>query len=193
MEVIIHRINELKKLKEIKEIYGVEIDIRSYKSKLILNHEPHLKGDTLENFLENYKHGTLVLNIKESGIENEVLLLVKKYNINSYFLLDVEFPFIYLAFTKKIKSLALRFSEYESVENIKIFENSFNWVWIDTINRNPISKNNYKFLKKFKTCLVSPDRWGRPKDIISMKKNLEKNNFKIDAVMTELKYANLWD
>ena len=36
MEIIIHRVNKIKKLKKIPTTYGVEIDIRSLKSKLIL-------------------------------------------------------------------------------------------------------------------------------------------------------------
>ena len=100
MEIIIHQINKIKHLKKIKKIYGVEIDIRTHRSKLILSHDPFYNGDTLENYLENYFHGTLVLNIKESGIENDVLKLIKNFNIKSYFLLDVEFPYIYYAYTK---------------------------------------------------------------------------------------------
>ena len=48
------------------------------------------------DYIENYKHGTLVLNIKESGIEDEVLKIVKSKSIKSYFLLDVEMPYLYL-------------------------------------------------------------------------------------------------
>ena len=143
--------------------------------------------------MENYFHGTLVLNIKESGIENDVLKLIKNFNIKSYFLLDVEFPYIYYAYTKKIKNIALRFSEFESIENIKIFKKNFNWIWIDTITKNPISMKNYKILKQYKTCLVSPDRWGRSEHIITLKNYLKKNNFKISSVMTDLKYASLWE
>ena len=95
MEIIVHRINKLEKLKNISPNYGVEIDIRSYGSELILNHEPYKKGDKLEDFLKKYKHGTLVLNIKESGIENTVLSLIQKHNnIKKFFLLDVEFPYV---------------------------------------------------------------------------------------------------
>ena len=79
MEIIVHRINKLEELKNINPIYGVEIDIRSYGNELILNHVPFKKGDKLKNFLKEYKHGTLVLNIKESGIENSVLALIQKY------------------------------------------------------------------------------------------------------------------
>ena len=87
MEIIIHRVNLLKKLKKLPTLFGAEIDIRSKGSKLILNHEANNKGDKFEDYLSEYKHGTLILNIKEAGIENEVIKKVKQAKINSYFLL----------------------------------------------------------------------------------------------------------
>ena len=96
MEFIIHRVNKIKELKGIEFKYGVEIDIRAWSSELILNHEPFTSGERLEDYLDEYKHGTLVLNIKEAGIENEVLKLVRERpNIKSYYLLDVECPYLY--------------------------------------------------------------------------------------------------
>ena len=59
MEIIVHRINNIKQLK-IPTNFGTEIDIRSHKSKLILNHEPYKSGNSLDSFLNNYKHGTLI-------------------------------------------------------------------------------------------------------------------------------------
>ena len=53
MEIIVHRINNVKQLKKISTNFGIEIDIRSHKSKLILNHEPYKSGDTLDSFLKN--------------------------------------------------------------------------------------------------------------------------------------------
>ena len=77
MEIIIHRVNLLKKLKKLPTLFGAEIDIRSKGSKLILNHEASNKGDKFEDYLSEYKHGTLILNIKEAGIENEVIKKVE--------------------------------------------------------------------------------------------------------------------
>ena len=87
MEIIIHRVNTLKTLKTIPYHFGTEIDIRASSSKLVLSHDPSKKGENLENYLSEYKNGTLILNLKEAGIEHEVLSLVKKYRIKSYFLL----------------------------------------------------------------------------------------------------------
>ena len=39
-----HRVNSLKKLKDLNKNFGVEIDIRSFNKKLILNHEPFKKS-----------------------------------------------------------------------------------------------------------------------------------------------------
>ena len=80
MEIILHRINKIKDLKTVNPLFGVEIDIRTYGKDLILSHDPFKKGDKLEDYLGEYKHGTLILNIKESGIENNVLSLIQRYN-----------------------------------------------------------------------------------------------------------------
>ena len=192
MEIIVHRINKIKDLKKIPTNFGIEIDIRSHKSKLILNHEPYKSGDGLDSFLNNYKHGTLILNIKEAGIEDDVIKKVKKKKIKSFFLLDVEFPYIFRSIKKKQKNIAIRFSEKETIDNAKYFINRFNWVWIDTLTKLPLNPKNIKVLKRFKTCLVCPERWGRPHDIKVYKKKMKKLNFKPDAVMTSIKYASQW-
>ena len=70
MEFIIHRVNLIEELRKTPQEYGCEIDIRTNGSKLILNHDPFNKGDDFIDYLDEYKNGTLVLNIKESGIED---------------------------------------------------------------------------------------------------------------------------
>ena len=192
MEIIIHRVNSIKKLKKISKYFGVEIDIRSFGSKLILNHEPHKGGDNLENFLKQYNHGTLILNIKEDGIENEVLMKVKKAKIKSFFLLDVEFPYIFKCLKKGERNIAIRFSENETIETAKLMVKKFKWLWIDTVTKLPITKKNIKIINKYKSCLVCPERWGRAHQIDIYKKKLKKLKFKPSAVMTSYKYAHKW-
>ena len=70
--------------------------------------------------LANTDIGTLILNIKESGIENNVLSLIQEYNnVKNYFLLDVEFPYIFSAYKKNFKNIAIRFSEFESINTYR--------------------------------------------------------------------------
>jgi hypothetical protein len=192
MEIIIHRVNKIKDLINTSINFGVEIDIRTNGSKLILSHDPFLKGDKLEDYLENYKHKTLVLNLKEAGIEENVLDLIKKNSVKSYFLLDVEMPYIYLAAKKGQKNIAVRFSEYEDISLTKHFTNKLKWVWIDTATKLPINKDNIRILSKFKSCLVCPERWGRKQDINKYKKKLTKLKFKPSAIMTSLKHVKDW-
>ena len=193
MEIIIHRVNTIKKLKKIPDHFGTEIDIRSSSSKLILSHDPFNKGDKLENYLSEYKKGTLILNLKESGLEKEVLSLVKKYKIKSYFLLDVEFPYIFKVIEKKLdKNIAVRFSEFESISLSKKLEKKINWIWIDTYKKLPINSKNLKIIKKFKSCLVCPERWDREKDIKKCYLYMKKLNFSPDAIMTSLKCSKKW-
>ena len=192
MEIIIHRINKISKLKNIPKNFGVEIDIRAKGSHLILNHEPYGKGDKLTDYLENYNNKTLVLNIKESGIEDEVINLVKYFSIKSYFLLDVEMPYMYSATQKGQKNIAVRFSEYENIISASYFKNKLNWIWIDTVTQLPINNTNKKILNKFKSCIVCPERWGRKKDIKLYKHKLKKIKFEPTAVMTSEKFVNNW-
>ena len=192
MELIIHRINKINDLINIPKTFGTEIDIRTKGSKLILNHEPNEKGDKFEDYLEKYDNKTLVLNLKESGIEKEVLKLIRLYKIKSYFLLDVEMPYLYSASKKNEKNIAVRFSEYESIQLAEFFVNKVDWIWIDTVTKLPLNNSNIITIKQFKSCLVCPERWGRKKDIINYKKKMKKLKFAPNAIMTDLISAKIW-
>ena len=193
MELIAHRLNKIHELKRLSKKYGAEIDLRSNGSNIILNHDPHKKGEKLKNFLSYYNHGTLILNIKESGIENEVIKISKKFKIKKFFLLDVEMPFICKNKKNINKSLSVRYSEYESIDTVKKFINNVGWVWIDTFNKLPINKANIKVLKKFKTCLVCPERWNRPQDISLYYKQMKLQKFFPNLVMTSQKNFSIWE
>ena len=193
MIIVAHRVNKLELLKKIPKTYGIEIDLRGYNKKIVLNHEPFQNGITFENFLKYYNHKLLVVNIKEAGIEKEAIKSLKKFKIKNYFLLDVEQPFIWSSEKKKFKNIAIRFSESENILNSKQYIGKFNWIWIDTKTKLPINKTNYKLVKRYKSCLVCPERWGRPEDIKKYKKIIKQNKFEISAVMTDFKYAKLWN
>ena len=193
MEIIIHRINTINELKKIPTKYGVEIDVRSFHSNLILNHDPKINGDKLTDYLSVYKNGTIIFNIKEAGIEYEVISLAKKFKIKSYFLLDVEHPFIIKSKKSIKKNLAVRFSEFEPIALSTKFKKFTEWMWIDTVNKLPINKNNLNIIKNFKTCLVSPERWKRKKDIKKYLRFFKINNYMPDAVMTNINCSRIWE
>ena len=98
---IIHRVNDVQDLNKLSVNFGVEIDIRANNGALILSHDLNQKNSSnLNDYLDVYNHQFLVANIKESGIEEEVINALETKDISNYFLLDVEFPFLLQNFKK---------------------------------------------------------------------------------------------
>ena len=189
MLIIDHRVNTLKSLKN-RINDGVELDLRYENKDIILHHDPFEKGEKFEDFLRKFNLDFIILNIKSEGIEEEVLKLLKKYNVPDYFFLDTSIPFIIKYINKGWSKLAVRFSEYEPVEFALKFRDKVDWVWVDCFTHLPLTNESYLQLKKhFKICLVSPELQGHPKSMIEeFKKQIE--GFKIDAVCT--KDPDLW-
>ena len=78
-----HRVNTISELKNCNLKYGIEIDLRSYKQQIILNHEPFEKGILFEEWIKEYRHDCLILNIKEEGIEKEILNILEQRKITN--------------------------------------------------------------------------------------------------------------
>ena len=161
-QFICHRINNINELKNIDKEFGVEIDLRDdHKSgKIILAHDPFVKGDYFEDYLKNYKNNTLILNIKSERIEIECLKLLEKYNINNYFFLDSSFPMIYLLNNQfKNNNIACRLSEYEPINHFLNCLDLYKYIWIDCFTKFSLNKEYYNIIKKNnkKICIVSPE------------------------------------
>ena len=192
MQIVAHRINTVERLRRLPTHWGVELDLRADGSELILNHDPFKGGERFVDYLAEYRHGLLVLNIKEAGIEDEVLRLVRARGITDCFLLDVEFPYLFRAARKGERAIAVRYSEDECIETVLKYKGRVDWVWIDTISRLPLDAKVVEQLRGSKTCLVCPERWGRPQDIPAYRKRLGELGLQIDAVMTAEAHAAAW-
>lgn len=194
--IICHRINTIAGLKEIPKKYGVEIDVRhdNRSGGLYLNHDPGI-GDSLEEYLSHFEHAFIIFNIKESGTEETCRELAQKHNIpkEKYFLLDVEFPYVYQATRRGVREIALRYSEDEPIESFLAYKDRVNWLWIDTNTRLPLTKEVITTIGNTNTCLVCPERWGRPEDIPAYIQQTKEFNYKFQAVMTATRYANQWE
>lgn len=118
--------------------------------------------------------------------------MAKKYNVKKYFLLDVEPYWIHHATEGGFKNIAIRYSENEPIEMALKYKNKANWLWIDIPTKLPLSQKIVKQMKGYKTCLVCPERWGRPLEIPRYINKIIKLNFNLDAVMTSLKYVPIW-
>ena len=189
--LIQHRVNSIDKLKEIPHHYGVEIDIRIYKDKFILNHEPFEDGISFDSFLENYNHKFLIVNMKCDGGEKLIINKLKEKSINDFFFLDSSIPKIINLIGLGVKNIAARYSSYEPIEFVMKFKGLINWVWVDCFDRFELKKEDYDIIKKdFKICLVSPELEGHPKEKIEEFKILAEK-MEIDAICT--KFPSRWE
>jgi hypothetical protein len=194
MHYIAHRVNSINELLNIPIKYGVEVDLRDYGDRIILQHDPFKNGENFEEYLKHYNHGTIILNIKSEGIEFKVLELLKKYNINNYFFLDSSFPVIHSLCLKNEKNIALRFSEFEGIDTICLMSKKVDWIWVDCFRKLPITGQNYKLLKnhKYKLCLVSPELQGQDRKLESYKNYLQKEGIVFDAICTKVHNITRW-
>lgn len=208
MGIIAHRTNKISQLKALPDTIGVEIDVRfdTRTGRLYLHHDPQGPDsidscDFLDNYIEEFipnQNRIVVFNIKEAGIEERCREIASQRGIKNYFLLDVEFPYIFQATRRGVKEIAVRFSEAEPISQALEFhpkKSKFpvNWIWIDTITKLPLTKQVASELDGFKTCLVCPERWGRPDDIESYAAKIKDFGITLDAVMTATKYCERWE
>ena len=195
MNIIRHRRNTIEELSSTDVKYGVEVDIRSWNDTLIIHHEPFIEGELFESWLREYGHGTLILNVKEEGLEERLIYLMKKYQIRDYFFLDQSFPFLVKWAKNGESNCAVRLSEFESIETVMSLENKVDWVWVDCFTYFPLDSFSAQRLQDagFKLCLVSPELQGRKaeSEIPRLRLLLEDNNIKTDAVCT--KRPDLWE
>lgn len=195
MKLISHRRNTLEELKQTPSKYGVEVDIRSYGDDLVIHHDPCVVGNSFEEWISEYKNDTLILNVKEEGLEQRVIQLMEKYGIEDYFFLDQSFPFLVKWSNLGVSRAAVRVSEFESVETALTLAGKIDWVWIDCFTRFPLSTAEAKMLKQagFQLCLVSPELQGRDaeKEIPELIQLLDKLKIMPEAACT--KRPDLWE
>ena len=195
MLLVHHRVNSLTQLKEIKIDEGVEIDIRSWNSNLILNHEAMEIGEHFEKWINECQNPLVILNVKSEGLEEEVLRKIKDSGFEGdYFFLDQSFPFLVRTLSGGFTKTALRVSEYESADYLSDLD--CQWVWLDS------HTGDWSFLPRAlslskatgkKTCLASPELHSREphQEIIQIRNVLSELKIQLDAVCT--KTPELWN
>ncbi|MBF7143482.1 MULTISPECIES: phosphatidylinositol-specific phospholipase C/glycerophosphodiester phosphodiesterase family protein [Pseudomonas] len=195
MEIISHRRNLLEQLVSTPTNYGVEVDIRSQGDELIIHHDPLVEGGSFNEWVAAYRHGTLILNVKEEGLEAKLIEVMAVHGIQDYFFLDQSFPFLVRWANKGERRCAVRVSEFESVETALALAGKIDWVWVDCFTRFPLTAEDAQRLQLggFKLCLVSPELQGRDaeSEISKLKAELETLKIMPEAVCT--KRPDLWE
>ena len=194
MEIIAHRINSINKLKNLNIKFGVEVDIRSNDKNLVIGHDPFSDYINFKDWLYFYNHGTLILNVKENGLEDELIKTMQSFKKDNFFILDQSFPYIVNTIKTGEKRCAVRLSEYESINTVLSLKNKLNWVWIDYFTKFPLNFEIYKILKKhnFKLCFVSPELQGHSHSrCLDLRNYMKENRMYFDADCT--KKVKFWE
>lgn len=129
-DFIMHRANALNQANLPVGFSGAEIDLRFHHGQLVLAHDPLMGGISLEEWLSNFNGNILILNAKETGIEEEAANVVTSLLPDvEYFFLDLPIPSIIKSINNKIP-VAVRVSELEPISICHKL--SANWIWLDS-------------------------------------------------------------
>ena len=166
-------------------------------NRLIVAHDPFVKGEDFNNFIKYFNHKFLIINSKSEGIEKKIYSILKKRKINNFFFLDTSFPFIYKYSKYLTKKFAIRVSDIESPLTLLNSGIKTNWIWLDCFNNFNINLKVLKKIKKlnYKICVVSPTLHKRKitkKDLEFFKK-LKKLRIKVDMICEKRKNINFWN
>ena len=146
MIIIKHRVNTTRDLKKTDINFGVEVDLRSDKKNIYLHHDPFNKGELFKDWIKNYKHKLIVLNVKEEGLEDSILRILRKHKIRNFFFHDQTFSSLIKNMSKT--KVSIRYSEYEGLKKTEYLFKKIKWLWIDNFNEISLEKKFYLYLKK---------------------------------------------
>ncbi len=156
---IAHRINNLELSDALPCSVGIEFDVHAYGKELIVAHDPHIHGVNFKKFIGLNKNRFCAINIKEEGIEKEVIDLSIDLGLENFFIFDVNFPQILKLGSIYKNYLCLRVSEFEKPKLSELRDFCSN-LWIDTFSGQFwMSEDELNYVKdlKYNLCFVSPE------------------------------------
>jgi hypothetical protein len=182
--LIAHRVNTLEDLVRVPSHLGIEFDVREGIIAPVVGHDPWTTAVPLTAFLAVCHHAFYIVNIKSEGIEPEVLRQLEHAGIRNFFLLDCSFPMIVRLSARGERRLAVRVSEFESVETARALCGRVDWIWVDCFTKLPLLAETCDALRAegFKLCLVSPELQGQPEKRESYWAALQDH---VDAICTK--------
>jgi hypothetical protein len=194
MIIVRHRRNTAEELRATPTEFGIELDLRSQGARVIVHHDPFVAGEDFERWLEDYRHRLLILNVKEEGLEQRLIALMRERGIEDWLFLDQSFPFLIRTARAGESRCAVRISEFETIETALTLAGQVRWVWVDCFSRFPLNGEQARRLQAagFKLCLVSPELQGRDAttEIPALRALLAREGIVADAVCT--KETALW-
>lgn len=172
--IIRHRINRVADLAGVDPAHGAECDLRRgpRPGTVRLAHDPDEDGDDLGAWLDRFtargRRGPLVLNVKEDGLEEWALGLVRQRGIEDFFFLDSQVPTLVRWTARRgERRFAVRLSRFEPPEAAGRFRGLAQWLWVDCFDGEPLPVEDARAASAgFRVCLVSPELQGAPREAI---------------------------
>jgi hypothetical protein len=193
-QCVAHRVNELN-AETADRIFatadGIEFDIRDSDGELVVHHDAFAKPEDCQLFEDFLRHcptdKLYIVNVKAEGIEERVIEALTMRGINNIFLLDCGLPAMYKLSQKGERRMAIRFSEYESLETVRLMRDRVQWVWVDVFSVLPLTAAIAQKIRGWglKICLVSPELQGQEDKIVQYKHYLSDIGVSLDAVCTK--------
>ncbi len=169
-----HRVNGLSEIGGLEPGWGAEIDLRASERGIYLAHDPWAPGADFDEWLAAYARlpapGTLILNVKEDGLEAAAAEHCRRHGVTDFFFLDSTLPTLVRLSSGEESSahLAVRLSSYEPVALARAFAGRAGWLWIDCFEGEPLPASVVEPLRAdFKLCLVSPELQRQPLESIA--------------------------
>jgi|LauGreSuBDMM15SN_2_FD.fasta_scaffold72823_2 hypothetical protein len=155
--IIKHRINSVAALRETETKYGVEVDLQLSNGRLVVGHDPGVSECSFNEWLTHYSHAFIAANIKQEGIEREVIAACEERGITKFFLFDLSFPALFTLQKQGERRIAIRVSDMEAFQTLELFKEKVDWVWLDAFESYSFITDALPTLQHFKVCFVSPE------------------------------------
>jgi len=205
--IFLHRQNKFNDSKNFYDnVDGVEVDIRSSINGLVLDHDRlhhnlnhyPLFDEEIEKFCLIRK--SIIFNIKESGVEEEIIDRMKDKDIEWYFL-DSQIPDI-LRLSKQYPEIShkfiIRVSDVETMNEEFVRKIQPSFIWLDFSSFDNYSSDEYVYLlfdtieqvntmcQKTNIILVSPELYSLDYiDIAKYISNIFRKEFNSISVCTK--------
>lgn len=157
-EIINHRVNSSSELVNIPRSEWVEIDLRTFGSEIIVQHEVLSDGELFSSWLNNFDHKGLVLNVKVDGLEVILTKIMKARDLTNYFILDSQPASTYRLPVQITRKIALRMSDLEIPSEMQLLKHRNGWIWLDYFeDPNSLIGLLPNLPETMKICLASPE------------------------------------
>jgi hypothetical protein len=174
---------------------GIEFDIRDSGGRILVQHDPFKDGQDFKNFLTFCVPNKIyIVNVKSEGIEALAIDLMEAHGLTNFFLLDCSIPMMVRLGRSGEKRLAVRYSEYESLETVRTMAPFVSWVWVDTFTSLVLTTAiaNEIHSLGLRICLVSPELQGQQEKVEMYRDRLKAEGVYVDAVCSKQYNREHW-